>query len=425
MEYCSDDCSRRDWKDHRPWCKSFAALRRTAPLPPPLQPSASIPKRRELQRKQWLLEDDLLQAALKRDPTPLEAKLLWREPRCGMCWDREADVEARKENSGFRSGWRVCKGCRVTAWCCDEHEAVGRERHLEAKDEDGRSQCQTVQLSNEIDEFLLRNHLASPNSPPSLWVPTRVLPRPTPLPASWTDYLAASGLPKPTPPLAEIYGVFVEALSPVLTLLAALRRLGFPDSASILTVYLLDETHETCAAWLPAFEELQHQLPLLRDLRLVTVAPAAAASNAPTTPTRLPVCPACIAAGRTRTISHESSFPSAPPPAGTSIALALNSSLSLADPASSSPSAFWPRTLAALLSTSTPLLITAPTREDAQDSVLQLRAAAQQAHQDVDAVWDVERNVWAGGWPRVDGFAEDGCWKNHGWWAGVRRSQQA
>lgn len=59
---------------------------------------------------------------------------MYREPRCGVCWDREADVEERGEQ-----GWRVCQGCTVMAYCGEEHENEGRG-HLEVKGEDGRTQ---------------------------------------------------------------------------------------------------------------------------------------------------------------------------------------------------------------------------------------------------------------------------------------------
>lgn len=135
-----------------------------------------------------MLEDDLLATALKRQPNTLEARLLYREPRCGLCWDRECDVEAREgveEAGGEGRGWRLCGGCRVMPWCSRVHEEEGREEHAVMKGEDGRTQvsawamggglvamgggwrsaaegradedsncaqCETYQLSNEIDE---------------------------------------------------------------------------------------------------------------------------------------------------------------------------------------------------------------------------------------------------------------------------------
>jgi len=90
-----------------------------------------------------LTEEELLETALKRQPTMLESKLLWRENRCAVCCDREYDVEKRREGA---KGWRVCQGCRVVGFCGKEHEEFGRRGHLEVKDAEGRTQVRNVAL---------------------------------------------------------------------------------------------------------------------------------------------------------------------------------------------------------------------------------------------------------------------------------------
>ncbi|GAA6059389.1 hypothetical protein JCM10212_003621 [Sporobolomyces blumeae] len=578
VRYCSTECSRRDWKDHKSFCRSVEAIRNSVPPPRPFVPGNfsdeddddddddteriserlldEIRLRRVQQRKLWLVADEVLEPALKRSPTTLEAKMLWRENRCAVCWDREVDVEARraggratmaarderakiveisegdkggsndeggKRDREQRDGWRLCRRCRVVGWCCDEHERMSSTMHREIKDSEGRTQCESVQLSNEIDEFFLRRHLAAatpstsssssslqngPPAPPSLWVPTRILPAstsPFPLPASWTEYLDSvkDELPtKPTrPTTAEVYGVFVEGLSPVLTILEALDRFGIatlldqsrPSRASsgssragdgngddteqgarntgqtTLTVYLVDESLATCSSWIPTFEELQHQLPVIEHLDLVTVSPVPPprptdptprpGGSAPTkvktpplppTPntaleiTTLPTCPQCVSAGRTRTIRHVESLPSLASNGTVNpcLAVSFNSSLPLVDlrDRGSISSKWWTSTLETLfpplpappsLSASPsstprtdpargprsmpqiPFVATFQTRTEAIDAVSVLERFSTRTHKyaldelstdPIERVWDVERNPWRGGWPRVEGW---------------------
>ncbi|GAA5882542.1 hypothetical protein JCM16303_002035 [Sporobolomyces ruberrimus] len=460
VKYCSQECSVKDWKDHKPFCLSLKAIRSTVTPPQPFSHSSSssssseIKKRRAIQRKVWLTEDELLELALKRQATMLESKLLWREPRCIVCWDRECDVEKRKD--GFE-GWKVCKGCRVVGFCGKEHEEVAKRTHLEVFDAEGRSQCEAIKLSNEIDEFFLRRHLSSSNSDssPSLWVPNRLLSSPLPqIPSSWSSYLSsvASFLPSPTPPLAEIHGVFLESLSPVLTILSALHRLDYSLVAEKLTLYLLDESLESCSNWIPCLEELQHQLPSLSHLELITVSPLPSSSTSSTNDqqkekkkttqlsslTKLPMCPKCTERGRTRTITHLESLPSTL--SKNSFVVSFNSSIALSDPISN-PGTFWARTLESLSGAGegggggngkgVGFLLTSQTREEAKDTIVALKGVVRE-EKGLKEVWTGEENVWKGGWGRVEGWwglkgkegeeeyeGEGIVWKN-GWWSAFK-----
>jgi len=137
----------KDWKDHKSYCLSMKAIRSTLTSPTSLPSTTSdhseLSKRRTIQQKVYLTEEELLETALKRQPTMLESKLLWREKRCAICCDREYDVEKRKEGE---KGWRVCKGCRVVGYCGKEHEGIGRKGHLEARDADGRNQVRRADI---------------------------------------------------------------------------------------------------------------------------------------------------------------------------------------------------------------------------------------------------------------------------------------
>jgi len=143
----------KDWKDHKSFCRSLKAIRSTITPPTPFDPTSisnqgEISKRRTVQRKTWLTEDELLETALKRQATMLESKLLWREPRCQVCWEREYDVEKRKLQD--EKSWRICKACRVVGFCGKEHAELARKAHYEVKDVEGRSQVSS-RLSAVVD----------------------------------------------------------------------------------------------------------------------------------------------------------------------------------------------------------------------------------------------------------------------------------
>ncbi|ORY79805.1 hypothetical protein BCR35DRAFT_304642 [Leucosporidium creatinivorum] len=444
VKFCSAECSKKEWKDHKPFCLSFSTLRQRphAYLPPLSSNSPSaLSARRETHRSQFLLEDELLTAALGRDQTVLEGQLLWREPRCRECGDREGEVETREgagEKEGEAKGWRFCGGCKVVQWCCGEHEKLGSEGHREVKGADGRSQCETLQLSTEIDEFHLRHslsqaHLASP-SPPSLWIPTRRLSSPTHLPSSggWEAYLAdplvARSLPTSPPPTkAQIYGIWLEALSPPISFLAALRRIPSSniDISKTLTLHLLEETHQSLSAWLPALEELGHQLPSLRSMEIRACAPTTTSSGGGKG-VPLPLCPECKAEGKERRVVSCGGVSAEGKAGGAQAAVVWNRSFAQADP----DSPFWADQLRALLSPSspsTPLIwfsLTAEESSDELDAVLSFaRSSLPGGEEGVEVLWRPERNEWSGGWPRVDLWEEDGVVRRGEWSWAVRRRE--
>lgn len=226
-------------------------------------------------------------------------------------------------------------------------------------------------------------------------------------------------MPKVT--AAEVYGVFLEGLSPALTALAALRRFR-PDEADVLeavTVALVDQDPSTAGAWLPAFEEVGHQLPKLKNLELVLLSgstPGSATKAQGRVP--LPLCPTCTDQGRTRSLqSVPVSSPSDLPPTAPTLAFAHSTSLPGEDPDAVSP--FWATSLAYLKAHGVPLVVACNTAEEAQEALERCKESG------LGVAWGVERNVWAGGRPWVDGWEEDGFWRTGGWWFGVRGEQSA
>lgn len=295
-------------------------------------------------------------------------------------------------------------------------------------------QCQTLQLSTEIDEFFLRHSLTQADSatpdPPALWVPRRVLTAPQPLPVNWEAYLAdpfvAKDLPtNPTPTQAQIYGVWLEALSPVLSVLAGLRRLSSSaaDDLERLELYMLEETHQSISGWIPALEELQHQLPGLKHLSVLALSPADSRTTPTQTPNKipLPTCPTCKEKGRKRDVSNWQRPPpnSVLPSRSARVALVLNRSFANSEP----ESIFWKEHLRALFTADTPVIFLSMTAEECHDELEAVMSWAKEAgmEEKVEVVWSVERNTWAGGWPGIDGWEEDGLTRRGGWWFAIRQ----
>ncbi|KAL8279088.1 hypothetical protein RQP46_008546 [Phenoliferia psychrophenolica] len=459
VKFCSTTCSKAAWPTHKLFCTSFATLRRRphAYLPPlyDLTSASSIHDRRETHRAQWLLEDDLLDAGMGSNGSGSEGQLLWREPRCAVCWDREGDVERREGEEGVKAadgwkeevkgegeveenktkGWRTCPDCAVVPWCGSVHEDMDRAKHSKVVGPYGFTQCQTIQLSNEIDEFHLRHSLASPGQPPKAWMPSRLLPPSStpsiPSPTTWAAYLSPhlASFPTPKPTSAEIYGVWLEGLSPVLTSHAALTRTSF--SRKSLDIHII-ETAATGPHQRALFEELLHLLPSVVELRLhffPAPLPSDELSPPPSTtpPTTEPqkTCGPCSALHRTRThIVHTTPYStfaaSLSPTSAPSLVLALDPSLSASLPNSSKSDSSdssepdaetWATILDLVASKKWTGIFTATTQKDTKDDWETAKGVVGR-----DAVMgSVERNAWAGGWPKVDMWEEEGVWRAAGW----------
>lgn len=262
-------------------------------------------------------------------------------------------------------------------------------------------QCETIQLSNEIHEWHLRHQLAS-DGPPKQWIPPRRLASYEPLPSNWEAYFVSSSLPKPTPPAAEVYGIFSEALSPILTILAHLPPRLTSTSTIVLHFLSVDVVYDN--TFLAAFEEVLHRLPSLVSLKIFIIAPTLPALLHTDAPLVLPSCPECKAEGCTKELkwvegAYEEVGKDLPSP---DMIISYQGGLSLL-PEDSQLALY-------LRGTGVPLLFTAMTEEEANDDCKYFEEKGESSL----GVRGVERNIWASGWPRVDGWEEDGVWRRNG-----------
>ncbi|KAM0751256.1 hypothetical protein T439DRAFT_380249 [Meredithblackwellia eburnea MCA 4105] len=473
IKYCSATCSKDSWSSHKPFCLAFSALRaRPHAYLPPLYSATeeSLDNRRETQRSMWLLEDDLLRAAMGNKITKVHEALLWREPRCGVCWDREGDVEKREgqdegkegkpetkaeevtgtgtggkedEDTGRKKGesvsakgWRVCEDCRLVPWCSTSHEDLNRKDHKEKVGPYGFTECQTLQLSNDIDEFQLRHKLASPGVPPKQWMPAASSNSSSPLnrPKDWKSYLSphlavlsANKSPKsPTPTSAEVYGVWVEGLSPVLTALSMLPSPPPLTQDGTLTIFVLIPSPPP-PHLLALYEELLHSLqPEVRHLRLEFFpSPSSLFQplNTKTKEEKQTTCKTCLEQDRSRThILHpaplhlslpddssesDGSVTNSFPPA---LVIAYDPSISASSEIEEQSGPGWKRTFEILRAKNWRGAFTATTEKEAVEDCEMAAVAGGEGQV------SVRRNVWAGGWPRVDLWEEDGgVWRSNGW----------
>ncbi|KAI5478090.1 hypothetical protein MNV49_005455 [Pseudohyphozyma bogoriensis] len=301
----------------------------------------------------------------------------------------------------------------MVGWCCAEHEEMGKEEHEGVKGDDGFTQCQTLKLSTEIDEFHLRHALTAVEGPLRTWMPSRLLTSPAPLPSSWSSYLPPL-LPSPAPPTAHIYGVFVEALSPVFTALSALPPPTSPPKTT-LTIHILlpTDVHPIPEEItnLNLYEEILHLTPSLTALSLFLISPAVP-SQLNAAPTTQKTCAPCAGLHRKREVhwitgEYVEVVEGLEEP---DLVVAFQPSMAAMEDES------WRRAIRLLMTKGVRAVFTARTEEEANDD---LQWVVGEKGVDGMEVWGPERNTWKGGWPRIDGWEEDGVWFTNAWVWGV------
>lgn len=118
----------------------------------------------------------------------------------------------------------------------------------------------------------------------------------------------------------------------------------------------------------------------------------------------MPTCPPCRTASRTRAATWVTGeYPLvAPTISKPDLVIGFNLGLAMDDSSS--------ELIKFVRKSGVPVLLTGRTEEEARDEVEGWGTTE----------WGLERNVWSGGWPRIDAWEEDGVWRNNGWAFGVR-----
>lgn len=245
-----------------------------------------------------------------------------------------------------------------------------------------------------------------------MWIPSQPLSSP---PTSWASYLHPSILPTPLPSTAQIHGVFLEALSPILTIYASLPS---PPTHNSLIVQIIDPLPTYTGLHLPAYEELLHLLPTITSLDLYLIGPNVPSSLA-TAAAKQTTCSDCTASKRTRSAhwisaSSYSSLPSSVPKPDIIAAFS---------PAISASVEYWTPILKGIHQQRIPAVFTAKTEEEAIDDMQTVREVMG-VKEGSAGLWGPERSVWAGGRPNVDGWEEDGVWRENAFVWGIWQNQK-
>lgn len=266
-------------------------------------------------------------------------------------------------------------------------------------------------------EFHLR-HTSSTNLPPSLFIPPRILTSPQPLPSNWIDYFLSVQLPLPLPSNGEVFGVFAESLSPVLTILSSLSKLGVnPNKEGELRIEILGATVPYEGSFLPAFEELLHQLPNLKSLSLCFIGNEVPLTlEATHTETFLSTCPTCTQADRKvgfewRSGLYHELVEQKELKEKVDLVVCFSSGIGMEDWDESSQ---WKPTLEGLLRRKLPILMVANTKEEAKEDLKVLTTLAKGK-----LVYELERNIFCGGDVNIDVFEEEGYWRRNEWIFGI------
>lgn len=159
-----------------------------------------------------------------------------------------------------------------------------------------------------------RSHLHHQSAPPKHvpivpWSPSRVLSSPpTSLPPSWDSWLAKINLSEPDNPARLPWmraTQMTPSLSIPLTILAGLMRLYKGGLVEVnkfetLCIHVVGYEHYEWNYTKFVWEEILHQLPGVRNLKLVMIGPDFPFAAEEEAWIELECCPKCIAKGRTR-----------------------------------------------------------------------------------------------------------------------------
>lgn len=189
-----------------------------------------------------------------------------------------------------------------------------------------------------------------------------------------------------------------------------------PDTFSTketLTVHILGATPTYEGSFLPTYEEILHQLPDVKILRVIFIGLEVPIElEAVARETEMACCPICTSLGRKRTSTwrhgtYQDLVEELPTP---DLVVAFSPGFSQEDWKEST----WKESVETILKKKIPLVVTSNTKEDGMYdlSVLKKEAGAQ-------VQWDLERNVWCG-YPRVDRWEEGGAWRSNEWWFGIK-----
>ncbi|KAJ7793353.1 hypothetical protein B0H14DRAFT_2533583 [Mycena olivaceomarginata] len=424
VAYCSPECQKLDWNQHKPMCKTLSAIENSNPnvaapffFTIPSRPTTDVKRLHDLTEDHIAFVKGLCERSLNRPLTIAEGSLLGYEPRCMVCTRTDQLIRMEAAINGTTCGGLIpCSQCNLSFCCSSEHWKAAHALH-HAPCEDARdgplSQCE---MNLEVRAHLkFENMLAQARGyhRTIIWAPERVKKARISLAGlSWEsefgDEMRKSfGVP-PFRPIAPWIRAASDALTMAMTILYGLEKLNGDDAWTkkhTLTVHIIGANflHTACAM---VFEEILHCLPNVNTLKMILCGPEMPQSIISVD---CKTCSACTRLGRKRIHEHAAdTYHNFVQKKGSEFE---RPDLCIAFDSAAHP---WPETFQLLVDRRIPTLFTAYDREEAEIEATLLRAAGAALHPGLGP----SKNPWGSMNPIPAAHRQYGFYTASGWLAG-------
>ncbi|KAJ7839648.1 hypothetical protein B0H13DRAFT_2101891 [Mycena leptocephala] len=398
ISYCSPECQKDGWKQHKPMCKALSGIEKSNPIAGatlffslPNEPTTDLNFLHNQTEAHGSNMLGFCERSFQRQATIPERNLVGWEPRCMVCTrtDQLIRMEAAKNGTSDKPKQLVpCPQCNLSFCCSPAHwEAARALHHGPCEDaHDGLSHCE---MNREVRaDIKFEEVMASAHDPSGqfMWASERLKPVWASLTGmSWEGEFGDLMRQSVGVPASRPMGPWIRAasdnLTMAMTILYGLEKLNDDDAWTrkhTLTVHILGSNMKEITGAM-VFEEILHRLPEVKTLKLVLCGPEMPGGHIPRT-IALDTCPECTELGRKRIHEHVSdTYHGFVQNRGSKferpdLCVAFNSG------ASQESMNTWPTTFKLLVERKIPTLFTAYNREEAEAEAALLRATGATLH---------------------------------------------
>ncbi|KAJ7183475.1 hypothetical protein C8R46DRAFT_1308118 [Mycena filopes] len=403
ISYCSPECQKADWRNHKPICKALSSIEKNNPMALatsfstlPSEPTTDLNVLHNITKAHASTLLTYCQLSFGRPPDVFERNLIRWEPRCMVCTrtDQLIRMEAATKNGGTTSPEKPtqqlipCPQCELSFCCSPAHWEVARALHHGPCEDahDGLSQCEMnrdvradIQFEEVIAPALERagGFLFAPERLKASWVSLAGMSWEGELRDELRRYFGYLGAVSPEPRMSPWVNAASELLSIPMSILYALENLNDDDAwtkKNTLNIHILGAARPEVVAG-ALFEEILHRLPEVKTLKLLLCGPEMQTDPEMRSDRTAETCPECTKLGRKRVHEHiTDTYHGYVKKQGTKfqppdLAIAFNSG------ASQESRHTWPPTFKILLERKIPSVFTAHNREEAEGEAALLRKA--------------------------------------------------